>query len=133
MSRSHLATFLWASSGRWAACGVSILSVVGVLASGPVLAEPTKSSEGDRQITRAVVQLLNGEHMSKHALDNEISERCLERFLKMLDPWKLYFTQADVDALLAGQGRVGRSRAAGQRGFRVPGLQDVSRSASTSA
>jgi carboxyl-terminal processing protease len=38
--------------------------------------------------------------MSKHPLDNEISERCLERFLKMLDPWKLYFTQADVDTLL---------------------------------
>jgi len=38
----------------------------------------------------------------------------LERFLKMLDPWKLYFTQADVDTPDADKDELDRPRPAGQ-------------------
>ena len=49
-------------------------------------------------MTKAVVQLLRSQHMSKHPLDNEIAHRFLDRYLKMLDPMKLYFMQSDVDS-----------------------------------
>jgi len=51
----------------------------------------------DRHITHQVSLLLQREHLSKHALDDEISQRALQSFLKGLDPMKLYFYQSDVD------------------------------------
>ncbi len=51
----------------------------------------------DRQITKAVTTLVGGQHLSKHALDDEISQRSMEQFLKSLDGMKLYFNQSDVD------------------------------------
>lgn len=99
MSRSPLAAYRLATL-RFA----GLFSIVTVVAAGfavsQLQAEPTAPTQNDRQIAVAVSSLLSSEHMSKHPLDNEISERCLERFLKMLDPWKLYFTQADVDTLM---------------------------------
>ena len=95
MSRSPLAPCRLAAF-RFAC----VFSVTAILVASRLQAEPTAPTQGDRQITLAVASLLSSEHLSKHPLNNEISERCLERFLKMLDPWKLYFTQADVDALM---------------------------------
>ena len=55
----------------------------------------------DRHVTVAVSMLLRQEHLSKHALDDEISERGLTTFLETLDPMKVYFNQSDVDEFLA--------------------------------
>src|SRR4051794_2045810 len=52
----------------------------------------------EHQITLAVAGLLKQQHLSKHPLDDEISQRCLKMFLKPLDPMKVYFTQSDIDA-----------------------------------
>lgn len=75
--------------------------LVGLLASlGPgtaAQADPISPSAADRQVTRAVAQLLARDHLSGRDLDDEISQRCLRTFLKSLDPWKLYFSQSDVD------------------------------------
>ncbi len=65
-----------------------------------VLADPVKPSANDRHVTLAVASLLRREHLSRHELDDEISQRCVKTFLKLLDPWKVYFYQSDVDALL---------------------------------
>jgi carboxyl-terminal processing protease len=62
--------------------------------AGPLADAPTAQ---DRQITRAVTQLLRRGHLSQHALDNEISERTFKAFLKTVDPMKLYFYQSDID------------------------------------
>lgn len=58
---------------------------------------PDAPTAQDRQITRAVTQLLRRGHLSQHALDNEISERTFKAFLKTVDPMKLYFYQSDID------------------------------------
>jgi carboxyl-terminal processing protease len=50
----------------------------------------------DRMVARAVNKLIKDAHLSKHPLDDEISQRGLHLFLKMLDNRKLYFTQADI-------------------------------------
>ncbi len=61
------------------------------------LAGPTPA---DRQVTLAITALLKREHLLRHPLDDEISSRWLDQFLKTLDPMKVYFTQADVDEFM---------------------------------
>jgi len=81
-------------------------AVTGLMPTGPKVteaveakpvAEVTGPSVSDRNVTRAVTFLMKREHLSKHPLDDEISRRGMELFLKSLDNMKLYFTQADVD------------------------------------
>ncbi|HND51584.1 MAG TPA: carboxy terminal-processing peptidase [Pirellulaceae bacterium] len=54
----------------------------------------------DRQVTIMVSSLLRRDHLSKHPIDDEISQRGIKQFLKALDPMKLYFLQSDVDEFL---------------------------------
>jgi carboxyl-terminal processing protease len=87
--------------------GVCVWAAVsGLVPTGPriteaVEAKPVTEASGpsvsDRNVTRAVTFLMKREHLSKHPLDDEISQRGLELFLKSLDNMKLYFYQADVD------------------------------------
>ena len=51
----------------------------------------------DRQVTGMVMTLIKRDHLSKHPIDDEISQRGLKSFLKTLDPGKLYFMQSDID------------------------------------
>jgi carboxyl-terminal processing protease len=74
-----------------------------ITAPGVVQADPVGPTDDDHNVTKAVVQLLRSQHMSKHPLDNEIAHRCLDRFLKMLDPMKVYFMQSDVDSFKTRQ------------------------------
>jgi carboxyl-terminal processing protease len=70
----------------WAAVGSTISS-----------ARPTEPSATDRQITGAVTALMQKTHLSGQQLDNTISARCMDTFIKELDPLKLFFYQSDVD------------------------------------
>jgi carboxyl-terminal processing protease len=54
-------------------------------------------SAKDRQVTLAVKVLMTRQHLTKHKLDDEISQRALVAFLKTLDPMKLYFLKSDID------------------------------------
>ena len=60
-------------------------------------ARPTGQTKQDRQITKIIELLVEQKHISKHLIDDEMSSRCLDTFLKSLDPLKLYFFQSDVD------------------------------------
>lgn len=51
----------------------------------------------DRVVTRQITKLMEQEHLTKHPLDDEISQRFLDQYLKALDPSKMYFLQADID------------------------------------
>jgi carboxyl-terminal processing protease len=64
----------------------------------PASGEPATPTATDRQIAQLVAMLLPRDHLSRHPLDAEMSRRALKSFLKSLDPMKVYFTQADVDA-----------------------------------
>jgi carboxyl-terminal processing protease len=77
---------------------MAVLSGAWVLAVRPSSAEPTEPGADERHITRAIAFLMNREHLTRHPLDDEISARWLDNYLKMLDPRKVFFTQADVDA-----------------------------------
>jgi len=71
------------------------------VASAPVQAEiaPGKIAPGkdDRYVTKIVTDLLNQQHLSRHPLDDEISERAFKTFIDQLDPMKVYFYQSDID------------------------------------
>ena len=78
----------------WCLAGFVVFAVQGSLAE---LSGPTAS---DRSITLSVVNLMRTEHLTRHPLDNEISERTMKGFIKTLDPMKVYFYQADVDGFM---------------------------------
>src|SRR5262245_6077153 len=85
---------------------VSVWAVTnGLIPAGPrpsiaVEARPvaglTAPSPSDRAVSRVVSSLLK-EHLTKHKLDDEISRRALDLFIKSLDGMKLYFYQTDID------------------------------------
>ncbi len=77
---------------------VLISGLAPVAVSAPRSSALTAPSARDRQITLAVVSLLDREHLSSHELDDEISRRAFANFMKMLDPMKVYFYQSDLDA-----------------------------------
>lgn len=66
-------------------------------------ADPVAPSTRDRSIAVTVATLLPRDHLSRHPLDNEISQRTLKTFLKNLDSMKVYFYQSDVDAFAQKQ------------------------------
>jgi carboxyl-terminal processing protease len=88
-----------------------VLLAAGLLAGGSVLfdaavAAPTQPSAADRQIVSVVSMLIEGRHMSRHRLDDEISQRALKTFIKELDPLKLFFYQQDVDQFMTRQNQL---------------------------
>ncbi|MBA3480873.1 MAG: carboxy terminal-processing peptidase [Pirellulales bacterium] len=75
------------------------LSATGL--SSLVMARPTapeaKEAIKQKNISIFVSSLMNRRHMAQLRVDDEISRRAMEMFLKTLDPMKLYFYQSDVD------------------------------------
>lgn len=51
----------------------------------------------DRNIARLVGFAMNGNHYSGKKLNDEISERAFDLYIKALDPMKMYFYQSDID------------------------------------
>ncbi|MCO6458635.1 MAG: carboxy terminal-processing peptidase [Pirellulaceae bacterium] len=81
-----------------------VLLLVGLLSAISIgyLSLPAADLNGnpraqDRAVTRSVAELLREVHLSRRRLDDEISQRGFDTFLKSLDPLKMYFTQADID------------------------------------
>jgi carboxyl-terminal processing protease len=59
-------------------------------------AEP-KPDDKDRMTAQLVCEYLQRGHLNKPEIGDEISRRLFRRFIKDLDPAKLYFTKADID------------------------------------
>lgn len=53
----------------------------------------------DETTTKLICNMVQKYHISQRPIDDKISEKLLDRFLKNLDPQKLYFTQPDIDQL----------------------------------
>lgn len=63
----------------------------------PAVAELKQPRPTDRWILQSVAVLLQREHIARHKLDDEISQRAFKMFIDALDPNRLYFLQADID------------------------------------
>ncbi len=50
-----------------------------------------------REVAKIISTIVPKQHLLRQPLDDKVSERALQEFLKMLDPLKAYFDQADID------------------------------------
>ncbi len=78
-------------------CPAVLVLLAASVTAGTVQAELEGPSQNDRYIAQAVTFLLRQQHLSKHALDDEMSERAFDSFLKSVDPLKAYLMQSDID------------------------------------
>jgi carboxyl-terminal processing protease len=82
-------------------------AIVGLgIGSATVTAKPTQPNATDRQITFAVATLMQRQHLSGQKLDDAISQRAIDTFIKDLDPLKLFFYQSDVDDFMRNRDRL---------------------------
>ena len=83
-----------------------LLLSLAIILPGTLIADPVGPTSNDRNITRLVVKLLQMKHLSRHDLDDEISQRFIKTYLKMLDPGKTYFYQSDVDEFMKSKNQL---------------------------
>lgn len=81
----------------WLILVTAWLSLAVLLSPAAAELSPNKSRARDGYIARTVNQLLQMQHLLRHPLDDSISTRTFNSFLKQLDPMKVYFYQSDVD------------------------------------
>ncbi|MGV3482981.1 MAG: carboxy terminal-processing peptidase [Planctomycetaceae bacterium] len=63
----------------------------------PMAIEPLKPGDKDALVARYVSRLLPKKHISGRQVDDQVSSRALDTFVKMLDPMKLYFLKSDIN------------------------------------
>ncbi len=85
----------------------------------PRVEEMTAARPLDRQIIRYVAKFMRDQHLSKHKLDDEISRRAFDMFLRSFDPLKMYFLQSDIDALSANRDRLDDFALVGDLSFAI--------------
>lgn len=57
----------------------------------------TAKRSRDRYIAATVLTLMDQQHLLRRPLNDEISNRMFDSFIKQLDPMKVYFYQSDID------------------------------------
>lgn len=62
-------------------------------------AEVTEPTKRDGDVAMVVRYLMQNAHISERTLDQELSRRTIEGFLKTLDPQKLYFYESDINTI----------------------------------
>ena len=88
-------------------------------------ARPTEPSAADRQITLAVSMLMERQHLTGHGWTTRSRERCLETFIKELDPLKLFFYQSDIDEFKRTSSTLGRHVQARRHPVRLRSVRPV--------
>ena len=84
---------------RWVSLAMMLVlgALVGLSVWQYCWAEITPPTALERRVTQMVTTLMKGQHLSRHALNDEISQRGFKLFLEGLDPLKTYFYQSDID------------------------------------
>src|SRR5258708_85107 len=79
-------------------------------------AEPTPG-KNDGQVAQIVCEFLHQGHLTKPDIGVEISRRLFHKFLKDLDPGKLYFLQSDIDEFQRSETSLGEALTQGDMSF----------------
>lgn len=78
----------------------SAFALVGIVVNGQS-ADVGEQSSTDKLISKTVAKvvakLMQSDHLSSRKLDDTISNRAFDMFIKNLDPMKAYFLQSDID------------------------------------
>jgi carboxyl-terminal processing protease len=93
------------------------LAVAGLLlVARQAPAEPVPGKH-DRLVTQMVCYYLQNLHLRKPEIGEEVSKRLFNRFLKTLDPAKLYFLKSDIDEFKGTEGELGAKLLQGDMTF----------------
>jgi len=79
---------------RFVSAGLILVSLLG---SSTYAQLPNEPPDEDAQVAKICAILLPKGHISRHALDVEISRRTFDGFLRRLDPDRIYFLASDVE------------------------------------
>lgn len=75
--------------------------VISSLLVNDLVADDTETfgqpSRSEKTVSRLIAKLMQRDHLSRKPLDDKISQRAFDMYIKMLDPMKVYFLQSDVD------------------------------------
>jgi carboxyl-terminal processing protease len=83
-----------------------VATLAGLLLAVRAPAEPVPERQ-DRVVVRMVAGLLQEVHLNKPEIGSDISKRLFRRFLKELDPNKMYFLKSDVDEFKKSETELG--------------------------
>lgn len=82
---------------RRGAIGIAVGAVfLGLLAPGWVSAQPVPGKH-DRVVAQMICEILEQGHVTRPTIGDEVSKRLFHRFLKDLDPGKVYFLKSDFN------------------------------------
>jgi len=74
------------------------LTLAGLLfVATTLVAQQLAPRKEESDIARMVVQMIEREHMSRHRIDDEVSTKLVDKYVKEFDSQKLYFLQSDID------------------------------------
>ncbi len=94
--------FPFSRRGRVCVLGLLVGTFVATTLLTPLaLAKPSDPTRVDRHIAIMVAALMDRRHLSEMQMNDEISHRALDLFLKNLDRMKLFFLQSDIDEFMA--------------------------------
>jgi carboxyl-terminal processing protease len=101
--------------------GNRYIALLAVLASlllipSPTPAEP-KLAKQDKLVAQLVCEFLKRGHLNKPEIGDEVSRRLFKHFLKGLDPYKVYFTQDDIEEFKKNETDLDDQLLAGDLGF----------------
>ena len=68
-----------------------------------------KSSPQQAQAAHLAAELLTRYHYKAIPLNNALSERIFDQYLKALDPERIFFVQPDIDQLSADRAKLGEA------------------------
>jgi carboxyl-terminal processing protease len=83
----------------WIALSLMTAAQGASLDSGTSISAELKPSQQQAQAAHLAAELLSRYHYRPMPLDEAMSKRIFEHYLKSLDPEKLYFAQTDIDHL----------------------------------
>ncbi len=97
--------------------GLLLALTAAAMVAPAVFARPTEPTRGDQKIALSVGAMIDRKHLSTMRVDDEVSRRTLEMYLKSLDPRKLYFYQSDVEQFQERQTQIDDDIRSGKLGF----------------
>jgi carboxyl-terminal processing protease len=80
-----------------------LLCIQYAYATGTVNHKPLKSTEAQKNATLEILNTLAQRHFVELSIDDSLSARFLNNYIKQLDPNKLFFLQSDIDEFTAKQ------------------------------
>ena len=88
--------------------GSTLIAVTLALAASTIFAhEAAEPRPAESKTAILVCKLIEENHISHVRINDEISAKLFKRYIELLDPRKLYFSQADIDALGQDKAKLG--------------------------